>query len=271
MRYKSKISVCIPTFNSSKFIKRTIASILKQTYTNFSLHIVDDRSTDDTIKIIERMKDKRIIIHKQNVNKGIFANLNKCLAISSSPYIKIVCADDILESTSLEKQVYILEKNKNVVLVYNSSKIIDLKDKVIFRRKFFNEDKKINGGVLINKILKTGRNPIGEPTSIMLRRATLNKHKLKFSSRFKYVGDLDLWIRLLKHGDGYYINNCLNSFRVHKNSGTAKILHRATKEYMKLFNTYSEEFNLSVFDNFLIKIQLITYFLVKKLLIFLIK
>ena len=62
-----KVSVVMPTYNGSKFIKRAVESILAQTYTNFEFIIVDDGSTDITAQIIHSYKDKRIkYIHQEN-------------------------------------------------------------------------------------------------------------------------------------------------------------------------------------------------------------
>ena len=66
-----KVSVIIPTFNSEKFIKRAIYSVLIQSYEDFELIIVDDCSTDNTVKIIESFNDDRIKIVKHDVNTGV--------------------------------------------------------------------------------------------------------------------------------------------------------------------------------------------------------
>jgi len=260
---KKEVSICIPTYNSEKYILTTVKSILDQSYKNFILYIIDDNSQDGTIKILKKLKDKRIKIYLQKQNKGIFENLNECLKKAKSPYLKIVCADDILEPDSITKQVNILERHSNVVLVYNASKIIDKNGRVIARRNCFNRDRLVNGGVLINKILKTGRNPLGEPASIMLRQNVLKKNNLKFSKSFQYIGDLDLWINILKFGNGYFINSYLNSFRLHKGSSTVRLFNQGMKEHLRLVYKYKEEFNLSSIDLFVIKLRLFIYFIIK--------
>lgn len=267
---QSEVGICIPTYNSEKYILTTVNSILNQSYKNFSLHIIDDNSIDETLKILKKIKDKRIKIYRQRQNKGIFQNLNECLKRAKSKYVKIVCADDILEPDSITKQVNILKRYPEVVLVYNASKIINKNDRVIAKRNCFDRNRLVNGGVLINKILKTGRNPLGEPASIMMRLDILKKNNLMFSRSFQYIGDLDLWINILKFGKGYYINKYLNYFRLHNGSSTIRLFRRAMKEHLKLVYKYKDEFDLTFFDLLMIKFRLLFYFVIKIFFILLI-
>ena len=65
------VSVCIPAYNNAAYIKDTIDSILRQTYTNLELVICDDNSKDDTVEVIESIKDSRIKLIKNEKNLGM--------------------------------------------------------------------------------------------------------------------------------------------------------------------------------------------------------
>ena len=71
------ISVCIPTFNSEKYIIECLQSVLNQTYTEFEIIISDNDSSDDTLNLIESFKDERIKIFKNEKNIGMGNNFNK--------------------------------------------------------------------------------------------------------------------------------------------------------------------------------------------------
>lgn len=258
-----KIEVFIPSYNGEKYIGKAIQSLLNQTYTDFYLHIVDNSSKDDTLKIVKEIKDKRIIIHKNKRNIGMFSNMNKCLSIAKASYVKILCCDDILDPKCLEKQVNILEKNSRVSLVFGSSSVISAEGKPFFRRRFFSSDLLIPGEILIKKILKSGRNPIGEPSSIMLRRDIITKKKIIFDKSFSYISDLDMWIKILKHGDGYYIDELLSSFRIHESSATSKLLKKMVKEHISLMKRYGKEFNVSRLEYFIYNVRLLFFFSAK--------
>ena len=109
------ISVCMPAFNAGKFITEAIESILNQSYSNWELIIVNDGSTDDTLKKAESFtKDNRIKVFSQ-VNKGQCAAANKAYSYSKGQYIKFFDADDILSLDFLENQVIKINGNDNKI------------------------------------------------------------------------------------------------------------------------------------------------------------
>lgn len=264
---KNKITVAIPCYNAEKYIRKTIQSVLNQTYKNLNLIIVDNNSKDKTLKVVKEFRDKRIKIYKNKKNIGMFQNMNKCIKLCKTKYLKILAADDLLEPSCLKKHVKILEKYPSVNLIFNTNKIINEQGDRVIVRKYFNKNKKINGGVLINLILKTGRNPIGEPSNVSFRMNPIIKYKLNFNTSFKYVSDLDLWIKLLKHGSTFYINEVLSSFRLHKTGATTYLFKKAIKEHSKIISLYSDEFNLSLFDIIFVNIKLYINLLLKSFLI----
>ncbi|MBI4009396.1 glycosyltransferase, partial [Candidatus Roizmanbacteria bacterium] len=256
MKVKSALNIFIPCHNSQAYISDTIKSILVQSYRDFLLYVVDNNSTDRTIDTVKQFKDDRIIIIKNKKNIGMFGNMNKCIRLAKAKYTKIVCSDDLLNhKDALAMQVSILDKYPQVNLVYNASQII-YNGKKILERRYFSKAKMINGGVLINAILKSARNPIGEPTGVMFRTSIPKIKYLRFDERFKYISDLDFWLKLLKFGDGYYINQVLSSFRIHRNSGSISLFSKALKEHLKLLSIYWEEFNLSLLDILFINLKL---------------
>lgn len=265
VKQKTKVDVCIAAFNGEKFIFKTIQSVLGQTYSNFTLYVIDDNSSDKTLEIVRKIKDKRIIIRKNRRNLGMYQNINRCLSYAKSPYIKILCCDDVLDKRCLERQVRILEENPSVTLVYNSSKIIDFKDKPLFTRKFYSSDTLVKGEELIKKILKSGRNPIGEPSCIMLKKKIVKINHLLFDESLSYVADLDMWINILRHGDGYYISQPLSFYRIHSSSGTSKLLGKIVKEHLVLMKKYGREFEMSLFDCLTFYGRLLFFFFVKLL------
>jgi glycosyltransferase involved in cell wall biosynthesis len=109
---KPLVSVCIPAYNNAAYIKDTIDSVLHQTYPNLELVICDDKSTDNTVEVIEKIKDDRIKLYKNEKNLGMSGNWNHCLSKCSGDFIKLICADDMLAETALEKEVNALIQNR---------------------------------------------------------------------------------------------------------------------------------------------------------------
>lgn len=108
------VSIITPVFNGENFIEQSINSVINQTYLNWELIIVDDASTDDTVKIVEMYmrKDKRIRFFKNQTNKGVDKSREKAFLNAKGRFIAFLDADDIWMKRKLEKQVkYMLENN----------------------------------------------------------------------------------------------------------------------------------------------------------------
>lgn len=111
-----KITVLMPAYNAGKYIREAIASVLRQTYRDFELLIVNDGSTDDTLSIALSFVDPRIVV----VNKdhgGVAAALNTGLKLASAPFVARFDADDICLPTRLETQFNFLHDHPDYVLV----------------------------------------------------------------------------------------------------------------------------------------------------------
>lgn len=110
----SLISIITPCYNSAQFLKETIDSVLRQSYSYFEWIIVNDGSTDDTELIIMSYKDERIRYYKQE-NKGQCAASNLGLSLAKGDYIKFFDADDVMNSIHLETQIKKLNGRKDAL------------------------------------------------------------------------------------------------------------------------------------------------------------
>jgi len=110
----NKIDILIPTYNGSKWIADTLKSLLSQDYKNFKIVISDDASTDNTLKAINKLKNKRIDIHRHTNNVGYPKNLERGRQYCHAPFLFLMGQDDILASGALKKVIDIFEKNPNI-------------------------------------------------------------------------------------------------------------------------------------------------------------
>ena len=125
---KVKLSVCMPVYNSSKYISKSIESVLAQTYKDFYLNIFDNRSTDDTEEIVKSFKDPRIKYFKNETNLGLVGNHKRCLDSCETEYVNIWHDDDIMMPDNLEKKISVLDNNSNVGIVFSNVDFIDEND-----------------------------------------------------------------------------------------------------------------------------------------------
>lgn len=111
------ISAIMPVFNSERYVKETIDSILNQSYTDFEFIIVNDGSTDKTREIIEGYNDKRIKLYNLEVNKGVGYASNFAVQKTVGKYIARVDSDDIYHKDRFLLQKKFLDKNPDIALV----------------------------------------------------------------------------------------------------------------------------------------------------------
>lgn len=118
------VSIIMPSYNTARYIKESIESVIKQTYKNWELIIVDDYSTDNTDSVVESMKDSRIKYIKNEKNLGAAASRNRALREAKGRWIAFLDSDDLWHREKLEKQIAFMEKN-HIAFSYTNYEIID--------------------------------------------------------------------------------------------------------------------------------------------------
>lgn len=207
------VSVIMPVYNAGEFLVEAIESILKQTYRNFELLIVDDGSTDNSwnmIKKYKKMYPKKIRIYhlaKQTNYAGNGA-VNYGLQFAKGEFIVRMDADDVSLPQRLEKQVDFMLHNPKVILLGTQAQVIDKKGKFLGNKIVPVTHKNIYDqyGVI---------HPIIHP-SCMLRRALLPNPNKIYESKFGVNSDYYSFFRLLNHGEFANLPDFLLKYRVHE-------------------------------------------------------
>lgn len=114
---ENKVSIIIPVYNAEKFIGKTIESVLNQTYKNWEMLIFNDKSKDNSLKIIKKYseKDERIKVVDSKENVGVVAARNKLIEIATGEFIAFLDADDYWKQNKLEKQIKFMRKNNALI------------------------------------------------------------------------------------------------------------------------------------------------------------
>lgn len=111
---KNMVSIVVPVYNAASFLEDTIQTVLRQTYPNWELLLVNDCSRDKSVSIIEKWvkKDTRIRLISQEVNKGAAESRNRGVVEAQGEYLTFLDADDLWEKEKLERQIsFMKEKN----------------------------------------------------------------------------------------------------------------------------------------------------------------
>jgi glycosyltransferase involved in cell wall biosynthesis len=248
MARNPRVSIIIPTYNRVDFILLAIQSVIDQTFEDFELIVSDDASTEDVAGTVRSFNDKRIKYFRQKTNLGFIKNWNFCLNNSKGKYIKIMGDDDVLLPNCLEKSVHILENGDSVGMVCSDYWTIDNVGNFINNSQFNSESFRIfkqnqleNGKQFIKEYF-LGRRRVGLPSSILFKKDLLNTVG-DFDESMGSPADIDLWLRMLKISDFYYIDEKLLKMRWHKNNPSLK-LENDPFSYKHLINLLSKNYYL---------------------------
>ena len=121
---KPYITVLMPAYNAGPYIHEAIESILNQTYTDFEFLIINDGSKDETLSVIKRYNDPRIVLVDQP-NKGLITSLNEGIMMSQGVLIARMDADDVCLPDRLQLQVDFLENNSECIMVGGEANVMD--------------------------------------------------------------------------------------------------------------------------------------------------
>lgn len=182
-----KVTVLMAVYNGEKYLKESINSILKQTFTDFEFLIINDASTDNSVEIIQSFEDVRIRLVHNERNLGLTKSLNKGLSLCQGKYIARMDIDDTCYPQRLEKQVIFMDTHPETGVCGSWVDFVaDGKSMGVWKYETNHEDLKI-------QLLY--RNCIAHP-SAMLRRSVLNKHQLTYNENFYTTQDYELWARM---------------------------------------------------------------------------
>ena len=123
------VSVIVPCYNVGAFVRKTIPTLLNQTYQCLEIILIDDGSTDNTFEVLEELSfiDSRILLVKNDHNLGLIKTLNNALSLSTGDYVARFDADDYLTPDRINNQINVVEQDPSVDLVTTFSDYYDYK------------------------------------------------------------------------------------------------------------------------------------------------
>ncbi len=211
------VSVIIANYNSQKYIAEAIKSILNQTFKEFELIIVDDKSTDESLLIIKDFVklDPRIRLFDLEENHGVTYARQLGLKNAVGKYIAILDSDDTSSPQRFEEQVKFLELNNEIVLVASDYSVIDENGKII------NKHKKVQKNDASIKWYMTFGNCFAHST-IMFRVSTAKEFG-GYDMNIKRGLDMELSSKLLTKGKAFVIPQPLTQWRTYSKSMTKSV------------------------------------------------
>ena len=208
-----KVSVVIPNYNHGRYIAETIDHVIRQTFTDWELIVVDDGSTDASLEILSQCQPRVTVLRGEH--KGVSAARNRAIEATDSEYIAFMDADDLCEARRFELQLHQIEE-QNLDLAASALSFIDEQGWPIpglwtcppnARKDYW------------ASLLE--RNWIGTP-SVMLRRTAL-RSSVAFDETFTHAEDYDLWLRVGRSNSIGYVDAPLIQCRRHSANASIDI------------------------------------------------
>jgi glycosyltransferase involved in cell wall biosynthesis len=216
--------------------------------------VCDDKSIDNTVEILKSYTDPRIKIVLNEQNKGHIGNYNTAIFEAKGKYLKLQCADDLITTDCIEKEVAVFLENtdKNLVMVTSEKRVINEKGEILFKKPFPGKAGFHIGIDIIKKTARYGTNIIGEPGAPLLLTAAVHKAGgITIPKELNYLTENDLWCRMLQHGNLFVVKEPLFLYRIVETSDSVKSQRwKQAKVYNKWVREYVDKklVELSFFD-----------------------
>jgi glycosyltransferase involved in cell wall biosynthesis len=185
------ITVIIPLYNKEKHIKKTLESVLRQSFIDFELLLINDGSTDSSLALVNRFNDSRIQVINQD-NKGVSSARNLGIKKAKTPFVALLDADDIWQKKHLENLVKLQQKYPDEQVFASAYSVQFKNKKQIFTLKETFENP-------LNFFKNSLQFSILNSSNVLLNKNIFEETGL-FNTQYKGGEDTDFWIRLgLKH------------------------------------------------------------------------
>ena len=209
--HKPTVTIVMPVYNGARYLRASLDSILRQTFSDFECLVIDDRSTDASRDVIKSYRDPRIRLVEHDKNLGLVKTLNHGLALARGQYIARQDQDDVSHPTRLEKQVAFLDVHPDVAVLGTQVYSLDPRGRRHYPYGCYTASSAlaIRWQILFD-------NPFVHPSVMM--RTQMVRAISGYDERFPECEDYDLFSRLVHAYQGTNLKEPLVDYRYHDRS-----------------------------------------------------
>jgi glycosyltransferase involved in cell wall biosynthesis len=220
------VSVLVPTYNGDRFIRRTIESILRQTYPATEIVVVDDGPGESLRATVSEYPDPRILFSKNPRNLGMIRNWNRCIELAGCDLIAFLHDDDFFAPTYLERAVEAFASDDRLGIWACSSKFFDEHERFIG-----DSIRPVTGAIgsdayanLVFAMLN-----VSPPSETVLRASAIAAAGGGYDESFKYAAEADLYLRIAIAGyHAIHTAELLCNRTSWSNQSTVRLMNTAT-------------------------------------------
>lgn len=256
---KIKISCVIPNYNYARFLYQRVYSILSQTYPIYELIILDDKSTDDSKKVINKLNKElsdliniNVIFNEENSGTP-FKQWEKGFNVATGDYVWIAEADDYDNKNFLKNVIKPIKKDDDIYISYANTAFINTDGNIVVKSIIpeidIQETKHWNKSYInigLDEILHYSylNCTIANVSSAIIKNGNYSKF-FKMSINYRQAGDWLFYVNIMRYGKIAFTNKALNYYRVHGNNVSSTMnQEKHIKEIRKIHEYYVKEFKL---------------------------
>ncbi|MCB9046914.1 MAG: glycosyltransferase [Chitinophagales bacterium] len=207
------ISVILPVYNGLPYLKESVESVLAQTYNDFELLVLDDCSADGSWEYLESISDPRLKLSRNDVNKGLFYNLNFMSKKAEAPLVKLWSQDDYMVPEALGKIVAFHKEHPGLGMSYTAVKIIDENSTVVKEAKEDITPTIVDQETHARIAFRWG-SIAGNIANVTIAKEAYNNVGY-FDEGMKICGDFDMWVRIGEFYNIGFMNEPIVYLRSH--------------------------------------------------------
>ena len=244
------VSIIINCFNGQSYLKKSVSSILNQTYKNWEIIFWDNKSTDNSKKILKNFKDRRIKYFYSKKFNTLYKSRNLAIKKTKGNFVCFLDTDDFWKKNKLKEQINIMLK-KNYDIIYSNYQIKnERKNTLLLRTK--------NQKTIGNETQKLLNDYSLGILTVMVKKKVFKKYL--FDPSYTIIGDFDFFLKMSLKYNYYYHPKVLAVYRSHDNNFSYQRIDIYIDELKKWVKN-----NKQTYKNFsFVKIYLIIFKLIIK-------
>jgi glycosyltransferase involved in cell wall biosynthesis len=248
------VSIIMNCHNGEKYLSKSIQSIILQSYKNWELVFWDNKSSDNSKKILKSFKDKRIKYFYSNKFNTLYKSRNLAIEKTKGKFVCFLDTDDKWNKNKIEKQINLMKK-KNYDLIFTNYYVKNEVKNTLELKK--------NGNLFINGFTQELLNNYNLGILTVMMKKKIFK-QCKFEKKFQIIGDFDFFIKTSLYFKFHYMNTPLATYRFYGENLHARKIHLYYKE-MKYWIKKNEftlfrNFDLANLKKYLLKLRFKTFF-----------
>jgi glycosyltransferase involved in cell wall biosynthesis len=208
-----RVSAVIPTYNSAKYIRDAVESVLAQTYPVYEVLVVDDGSTDGTEELFKGYGNRIRYIRQANAGPPVARNTG--LAQAAGDWIALLDSDDLWTPQKIERQVAYLESHPACGLVYTDMKTFDDSGIIEESVKISRNLRLPSGNIFPQMFAET----LFQTSAVLIRKSCIDRVG-GFDTELRMGDDYELFLRISRHYELGYVDEPLVLYRQHATQGT---------------------------------------------------